>query len=42
MIVTLTANPSLDRTVELSAALARGEVQRAVAVHQESLSLIHI
>lgn len=36
MIVTLTANPSLDRTVELPGALARGEVQRAVAVHQES------
>ncbi|MGW9413699.1 1-phosphofructokinase family hexose kinase [Arthrobacter cupressi] len=36
MIVTLTANPSLDRTVELPAALARGEVQRAVAVHQHS------
>ncbi|UKA63064.1 1-phosphofructokinase family hexose kinase [Arthrobacter sp. FW306-04-A] len=34
MIVTLTANPSLDRTVELPAPLARGEVQRAVAVHQ--------
>jgi 1-phosphofructokinase len=29
MIVTLTANPSLDRTVELGAPLARGEVQRA-------------
>ncbi|MEZ2391881.1 1-phosphofructokinase family hexose kinase [bacterium RCC_150] len=36
MIVTLTANPSLDRTVELSSPLARGEVQRAVAVHQHS------
>ncbi|HKU30367.1 MAG TPA: hexose kinase [Arthrobacter sp.] len=36
MIVTLTANPSLDRTVELPGALARGEVQRAVAVHQHS------
>lgn len=36
MIVTLTANPSLDRTVELPAPLARGEVQRAVAVHQHS------
>lgn len=29
MIVTLTANPSLDRTVELGAPLERGEVQRA-------------
>ena len=36
MIVTLTANPSLDRTVELPAPLARGEVQRAIAVHQHS------
>lgn len=34
MIVTFTANPSLDRTVELPAALARGEVQRALHVHQ--------
>ncbi|GAB4097982.1 hexose kinase [Sinomonas halotolerans] len=36
MIVTLTANPSLDRTVELGAPLERGEVQRAVSVRQES------
>ncbi|GHG43576.1 1-phosphofructokinase [Sinomonas cellulolyticus] len=36
MIVTLTANPSLDRTVELRGPLARGEVQRAVSVRQES------
>ncbi|MGG5174821.1 1-phosphofructokinase family hexose kinase [Pseudarthrobacter sp. J1763] len=36
MIVTLTANPSLDRTVELPGPLERGEVQRAVAVRQES------
>ncbi|BCT74522.1 1-phosphofructokinase [Sinomonas cyclohexanicum] len=36
MIVTLTANPSLDRTVELGGPLARGEVQRAVSVRQES------
>ncbi|HEV7167428.1 MAG TPA: PfkB family carbohydrate kinase, partial [Micrococcaceae bacterium] len=35
MIVTLTPNPSLDRTIELVAPLARGEVQRAVAAHQE-------
>jgi len=35
MIVTLTPNPSLDRTIELSGALARGEVQRAVRAHHE-------
>lgn len=35
MIITLTPNPSLDRTIELGEALARGEVQRAVATHQE-------
>ncbi len=35
MIVTLTPNPSLDRTIELGQPLARGEVQRAVATHQE-------
>lgn len=35
MIVTLTPNPSLDRTIELAEPLARGEVQRAVAAHQE-------
>lgn len=35
MIVTFTANPSLDRTVELSAPLERGEVQRAKAVRRE-------
>ncbi|ALE04319.1 1-phosphofructokinase (plasmid) [Arthrobacter sp. ERGS1:01] len=32
MILTLTPNPSLDRTIELEDALVRGEVQRAVAV----------
>ena len=32
MIVTLTANPSLDRTVALPGPLERGHVQRAVAV----------
>ncbi len=32
MIVTLTANPSLDRTVSLPGALARGRVQRALDV----------
>lgn len=36
MIITLTANPSLDRTIELTAPLARGAVQRAVANRQES------
>jgi 1-phosphofructokinase len=36
VIVTLTANPSLDRTVALPAPLERGEVQRAVSVRQES------
>lgn len=36
MIVTVTANPSLDRTIELAAPLARGAVQRAVANRQES------
>lgn len=36
MIVTLTANPSLDRTVALPGPLERGEVQRAVSVSQES------
>lgn len=36
MIITLTANPSLDRTIELAAPLARGAVQRATANTQES------
>jgi 1-phosphofructokinase len=36
MIVTFTANPSLDRTVALPGPLERGEVQRAVSVRQES------
>ncbi|MFJ3958056.1 1-phosphofructokinase family hexose kinase [Arthrobacter sp. NPDC090010] len=36
MIITLTANPSLDRTVELPGILARGEVQRASAVRSEA------
>jgi len=35
MIITLTPNPSLDRTIELASPLARGEVQRALAAHQE-------
>jgi 1-phosphofructokinase len=35
MIVTLTVNPSIDRTIELAAQLARGEVQRAAAAHRE-------
>ncbi|MDP9890614.1 1-phosphofructokinase family hexose kinase [Pseudarthrobacter enclensis] len=36
MIVTFTANPSLDRTVALPGPLERGEVQRALSVRQES------
>jgi len=32
MIITLTANPSLDRTVELAGPLSRGGVQRATSV----------
>lgn len=36
MIITFTANPSLDRTVALPGPLERGEVQRAVTVSQES------
>ena len=35
MIVTLTPNPSLDRTIELAGPLARGDVQRALDAHQE-------
>ncbi|SMQ71327.1 hexose kinase [Agreia sp. VKM Ac-1783] len=35
MIVTLTVNPSFDRTVELVAPLERGQVQRAVVTGQE-------
>lgn len=35
MIVTFTANPSLDRTVGLTSALQRGEVQRATTVTTE-------
>ncbi len=35
MIVTLTANPSLDRTVSLPGPLARGQVQRAETVTSE-------
>lgn len=36
MIVTLTANPSLDRTVTLSEALRVGEVQAATAVREDA------
>jgi 1-phosphofructokinase len=36
MIITLTANPSLDRTVELASPLARGGVQRAVSATQQA------
>ncbi|MGV9824735.1 MULTISPECIES: 1-phosphofructokinase family hexose kinase [unclassified Gordonia (in: high G+C Gram-positive bacteria)] len=35
MILTVTANPSLDRTLEISGPLLRGEVQRAVGVRAE-------
>ena len=35
MIVTLTANPSLDRTVSLPGALARGQVQRALTTSSD-------
>lgn len=35
MIITLTANPSLDRTIELGAPLAHGAVQRAIAAVQD-------
>lgn len=35
MIITLTPNPSMDRTIELATPLERGEVQRAVSVSQE-------
>ena len=35
MILTLTANPSLDRTISLPGALARGAVQRAVSAGEE-------
>lgn len=32
MIVTLTAHPSLDRTIDLAGPLERGAVQRTLAV----------
>lgn len=35
MIVTLTANPSLDRTIDLAGPLSRGQVQRAKAATQD-------
>ena len=35
MILTLTANPSLDRTIELGSSLAHGAVQRAVGAVQD-------
>ncbi len=36
MIVTLTANPSVDRTMELDAAIVRGDVFRATSVGDEA------
>lgn len=36
MILTLTANPSVDRTVELGSALVRGEVNRAFTVTSQA------
>lgn len=36
MIVTLTMNPSLDKTVELNIPLAHGQVQRAAATHVQA------
>ncbi|MCJ8505203.1 1-phosphofructokinase family hexose kinase [Kocuria flava] len=36
MILTVTLNPSLDRTVELGAALRRGAVQRAAGARQDA------
>ncbi|GAA4681872.1 1-phosphofructokinase family hexose kinase [Frondihabitans cladoniiphilus] len=35
MIITVTPNPSLDRTIELSGALSRGEVQRSLGSSDE-------
>ncbi|OMH28171.1 1-phosphofructokinase [Tersicoccus phoenicis] len=35
MIITFTANPSLDRTIDLPGPLTRGQVQRAVAAGQQ-------
>lgn len=35
MIVTVTLNPSVDRTVELAAPLQRGQVQRAERTRQD-------
>src|SRR5690349_3416747 len=36
MIITLTANPSVDRTMQLDAPIVRGEVFRAVSVGDEA------
>ncbi len=36
MIVTLTANPSLDRTITLEGALRPGEVQSAASVREDA------
>ena len=36
MILTVTPNPSLDRTLEMPGRLERGEVQRATATRSEA------
>ena len=36
MIVTLTCNPALDKTIELAAALQPGAVQRAAGSHLQA------
>jgi 1-phosphofructokinase len=36
MIITVTANPSIDRTVQLGTALVRGSVHRALSTHSEA------
>ena len=36
LVVTFTANPSIDRTIALDAELRRGEVQRAVSITEQA------
>lgn len=36
MIITLTCNPALDKTIELGSALAHGQVQRAISSHLQA------